>query len=81
MKFVDWYNFNFVENKVMDRIGDIYMKVMRKKSFLLEDEMLDTLVRVSDAVRMFGNYELMSVSLDKQNDYTTICALVYKEES
>ena len=81
MKFIDWYNFNFVENKVMDRVGDIYMKAMRKKSFLLEDKMLDTLVRVSDAVRMFGDYELMSVSLDKQNDYTTICALVYKEDN
>lgn len=81
MKFIDWYNFNFVENKVMDRIGDIYMKVMRKKSFLHEDKMLDTLVRISDAVRMFGDYELMSVSFDKQDNYTTICALVYKEDN
>lgn len=81
MKFIDWYNFNFVDNKVMDRVGDIYMKVMRKKSSLLEDKMLDTLVRVSDAVRMFGDYELMFVSIDKQNDYATICALVYKENN
>ena len=81
MKFIDWYNFNFVENKVMDRIGDIYMKVMRKKSFLLEDRMLYTLVRFSDAVRMFGDYELMSVSLDKQDNYKTICAIVYKEDN
>lgn len=81
MKFVDWYNFNFVENKIMDRVGNIYMKVMRKKSLLLEDKMLDTLVTVSDAVRMFGDYELMYVSLDKQDNYTTICAIVYKEEN
>ena len=81
MKFVDGYNFNFVENKVMDRIGKIYMKAMRKKSFQLEDKMLDALVRVSDAVRMFGDYELMLVSLDKQDDYTTICAIVYKEDN
>lgn len=81
MKFIDWYNFNFVDNKVMDRVGDIYMKVMRKKSLLLEDKMLDTLVRVSDAVRMFGDYELMFVSIDKQNDYATICALVYEENN
>ena len=81
MKFVDWYNFNFVENKIMDRVGDIYMKVMRKKSLLLEDKMLDTLVTVADAVRMFGDYELMYVSLDKQDNYTTICAIVYKEEN
>lgn len=81
MKFIDWYNFNFVENKVMDRIGDVYMKVMRKKSFLLEDKMLDTLVRISDAVCMFGDYELMSVSFDKQENYATICAIVYKEDN
>ena len=81
MKFVDWYNFNFVENKVMDRIGNIYMKVKRKKFFLSKDEMLDALVRVSDAVRMFGDYELMSVSLDTQDDYKTICAIVYKEDN
>lgn len=81
MKFVDWYNFNFVENKVMGRISVIYMKAMRKKSFLLDDKMLDTLAKDSDAARMFGDYELMSVDLDKRDDYTTICAIVYKEDN
>ena len=30
MKFKEWHNYNCVENKVMDYIGDIYIKVFRK---------------------------------------------------
>lgn len=80
MKFIDWYNFNFVENNVMN-FGYIYMKVMRKKSFQKDDVMLDSLMKITDAIQLFGDYNLMLIKFEKQNDYTTICALVYKEES
>lgn len=79
MKFAEWYNFNFVENKVMDGFGDIYVKVMRKKSFQRDDVMLDSLMKVSNAVHMFGDYELMLIKPETQNNHETICALIYKE--
>ena len=81
MKFIDWYNFDFVENKVMDGIGDIYMKVMRKKSFSRSDVMLDSLMKITDAIQLFGDYNLMLIMFEEQNSYKTICALVYKEDN
>lgn len=80
MKFIDWYNFNFVENNVMN-FGDIYMKVMKKKSFHKDDVMLNSLMKITDAIQLFGDYNLMLVKLDEQNNYKTICALVYKEDN
>lgn len=79
MKFIDWYNFNFVDNKVMNNFGDIYVKVMRKHSFRSEDVMLDTLMNTSDAVKVFGDYQLIQVNLRTEKNYDTIGVLVCKE--
>lgn len=84
MKFKDWYQFNFVDNKVMDCIGDIYIKVFRKKSFASEDKCFQILMKMDDAVKMFGEYPLMKIGFHHEQrdcgDYKTLSALLYLEE-
>lgn len=86
MKFIDWYNFNFVENKIMDRIGDIYVKIFRKESFKHEDMILCSLVNFEDAVKLFGDMKLMKVSFHSEQksamggEYKTLSALLYMED-
>jgi hypothetical protein len=85
MTFAEWYNFNFVENKIMDFLGDIYVKVFRKKSFKHEDMSLCGLMRISDAVKLVGNLELMKVNFhselrDGEPNYKALCALVCMNE-
>lgn len=85
MTFAEWHNFNFVENKIMDSLGDIYVKVFRKKSFKHEDMSLCGLMRISDAVKLVGNLELMKVNFhsewrDGESNYKALCALVCMKE-
>jgi hypothetical protein len=86
MKFVDWYNFNFVENKIMDRIGDIYVKIFRKESYQHEDMILCSLVNFNDAVKLFGDMKLMKVTFHSEHStrldgqYKALCALLCMEE-
>ncbi len=86
MKFVDWYNFNFVENKIMNRIGDIYVKVFRKESCKREDMILCSLLNFEDAINLFGDMKLMKVNFHSEQgfalgeEYKTLCALLYMEE-
>lgn len=87
MKFVDWYNFNFVENKIMDRIGDIYVKIFRKESFKHDDMILCSLVNFEDAINLFGDMKLMKVSFHSEQrsamggEYKTLSALLCMEEN
>lgn len=80
MRFIDWYNFNFVESDVMN-FEDIHMKIMRKKSFYKEDVILDSLMKITDAIQLFGDYNLILIKFEEQNNYKIICALVYKEKA
>lgn len=80
MKFIDWYNFNFVESGVMN-FENIHMKIMRKKSFDKDDVILDSLMKITDAIQLFGDYNLMLIKFEGQNNYNVICALVYKERA
>lgn len=86
MKFVDWYNFNFVENKIMDRIGDIYVKVFRKESFQRDDMVLCSLVNFEDAIKLFGDMKLMKVNFHSEHSsnlngqYKALSALLYMED-
>lgn len=64
LKFKEWHNYNSVENKVMDYIGDIYIKVFRKlpngTGFRTDkgNMMFSTLMRLEDAAKMFGELPL-----------------------
>jgi hypothetical protein len=82
--FGEWHKFNFVDNKLMDHLGDIYVKVFRKPSFKSEDKCLEGLMRIDDAVKMFGNYPLYKINYHSsyKNDfeYRALCALVVMEE-
>ena len=81
MKFVDWYNFNFVENKVIN-VRDIYVKCFRKKSYSADDVMFEAKMRVEDANNLFGDYSLMMVkTYSNENDFVRLCALIYKEDN
>lgn len=84
MTFGEWHNFNFVDNKIMDHIGDIYIKVFRKPSFKSEDKCLEGLMRIEDAVKMFGKYPLQKINYHSsyKNDfeYKALCALIVIEE-
>jgi hypothetical protein len=82
--FGEWYKFNFVDNTLMDGLGDIYIKVFRKRSFKTEDKCLEGLVRIVDAVKMFGDYSLYKINYHTsyRNDfeYKALCALIFMEE-
>lgn len=84
--FGEWHKFNFVDNKIMDHLGDIYIKVFRKPSFKSEDKCLEGLMRIDDAVKMFGDYPLFKVNyhatVKEGFEYKALCALIYlREES
>ena len=84
--FGEWYKFNFVDNKIMDTLGDLYIKVFRKKSFTSEDKCLEGLMRIDDAVKMFGDYSLMKINYHTDrsprygSDYKALCALICMPE-
>lgn len=85
MTFAEWHNFNFVENKIMDYLGDLYIKVFRKKSFKTEDRIFCGLMRIDDAVKLVGALQLMKVSFhtecrDGGSEYKALSAMVYLEE-
>ena len=80
MKFKDWYKFNFCNEDFECSIGDIYVKVFRKKSFVREDMVLEHLIKHEDAIVLFGDYELFVVNKDTQNGYCTLSVCIYKED-
>ena len=86
LKFKEWHNYNCVENKVMDYIGDIYIKVFRKlrngAGFRTDKDsmMFSTLMRLEDAAKMFGELPLIKINFHMENDYRMLCALLGWEE-
>jgi len=84
--FGEWYKFNFIDNKIMDSLGDMYVKVFRKQSFKNEDKCLEGLVKISDAVKIFGDYPLMKINFhtapspNYSSDYKALCALICMPE-
>ena len=82
--FGEWHKFNFVDNKLMDSIGDMYIKVFRKPSFKSEDKCLEGLMHIDDAVKMFGSYSLFKINYhqewrDNASNYKALCALICME--
>lgn len=82
--FGEWHKFNFVDTKIMDTLGDIYIKVFRKQSFKHDDMCLSGLMRIDDAVKMFGKYPLMKINFhqewrDNESNYKALCALICME--
>lgn len=84
--FGEWYKFNFVDNKIMDTLGDMYVKVFRRQSFTTEDKCLEGLMKISDAVKIFGDYKLMKINFHTApspkygSDYKALCALICMPE-
>ena len=83
--FREWHQFNFVDNKLMDYFGDIYIKLFRKKSFKTEDRCFCQLMRVDDALKLFGNYPLMKINFhtemrESSMEYKALCALICMED-
>ena len=85
--FGEWHKFNFVDNPIMNNLGDIYIKVFRKHSFKSDDKCLEGLMKVEDAVKMFSNYTLFKIAYHTipardtyEFDYKVICALIYLGE-
>ena len=79
MKFIDWYNFNFVEHKVMN-LSSIYMEVMRKKSLENIDVMFGSSMSMNDAVKLFGDWTIIGIAMNTGNSYE-LCAIVYREDN
>ena len=84
--FGEWHKFNFVDNKIM-QMGDIFVKVFRKHSFKSDDKCLEGLMRLEDAVKMFGDYTLFNINYHtiprdstREFDYKCLCAMIYREE-
>lgn len=84
MTFLKWYTFNFVDNHIMNNLGDMYIKIFRKKSFNTEDKCLEVLMRIDDAVSLFGNYQIMKIGMHSEShngiEYKALCALLYLSE-
>ena len=85
--FGEWHKFNFVDNPVMNNLGDIYIKVFRKRSLTSDDKCLEGLMKIEDAVRMFSNYTLFKIAYHTipardtyDFDYKVLAALIYLEE-
>ena len=85
LTFSEWYEFNFVTNKIMDHFGDMYIKVFRKYSYKNEDRCFAVLMRIDDAVRMFGEYRLFKIKMHVESrevgEYKALCALLCPMEA
>lgn len=85
--FGEWHKFNFVDNTIMNNLGDIYIKVFRKRSLTSEDKCLEGLMKIDDAVKMFSHYTLFKIGYHTvparesfECDYKVLCALIYLED-
>lgn len=77
MKFIDWYNFNFVDNKIMN-INEVYVIVLRKLSYKKEDIIFEAKIKIQDVVNIFAEYNLMQIRAI--HNYPFIEILIYNEE-
>ena len=80
MKLIDWYNFNFNNKQIKTNIGDICVKVFRKESYHTDDKIFECLLKPTDMVNLFGDYELFCIGKHTNNDYFTISVFIYKPE-
>lgn len=78
MKLREWIDFNFNNEQFRNNIGDIYVKVFRRKSYKQEDIMFVQLMKPADIIQLFGDYELLVIGKEKQNGYQTISICIYK---
>ena len=79
MKLIDWYNFNFCNEQFKCNIGDIYVKAFRRESHKNEDVILETLMKPSDMVELFGDFKIFLLGKDTKNDYCTLRVCICKE--
>jgi hypothetical protein len=70
----------------MDSFGDIYIKVFRKRRFSSDDKCFSSLMRIDDAIKIFGDYPIMKVNFNTEysstlgGEYKTLCALLCLKE-
>lgn len=80
MRLIDWYNFNFDNEQFKCNIGDIYVKVFRKKSYDKKDMIFEQLMDPKDMIHLFGDYKMFVLGTDMKNDYCTIKVCIYKAD-
>lgn len=84
MTFETWYKFNFVDNKIMTYMGDMYVKLFRDNRTSKDNCALSTLIRVDTAVRLFGHLQLIRIGYHSEKqpsglEYKALCALLCME--
>lgn len=83
--FLEWHKLTFIDNELMNNPGDMYIKLFRKKSFNTEDLCFCQMMRVNDALKLFGNYPLMRINFHTEvresgMEYKALCALICMED-
>lgn len=79
MTFNDWYAFNTQKNctgHCMTNIGAAFVKITKNNSYKKEDVMLTTYMDMEDISNLFGNYELILFSIDKNQGISTLSFLL-----
>lgn len=79
MKVKEWYAFNFRNERVNCNVGDVYVKVFRKKSYNNDDKIFEQLMDPVDMVNLFGEYQLFATGLYRDG-YSALSILIYKED-
>ena len=78
MKLRDWIDFNFNNEQFNNNLGDIYVNVYKHKSYGTNDRIFKQLMKLSDIIHLFGDYELFHVGKETQDGYCTISIFIYK---
>ena len=84
MTFETWYKFNFVDNKIMSGLGDMYVMVFRDDHTRKDNCALSTLICTDDAVRLFGHLQVLRIGYHIAEqpsgyEYKALCALLRME--
>lgn len=81
MKLREWCDFNFNNDQFSNNIGDIIVKVFRRESHDNNNKMFQQLLRVKDALDLFGDFKLFSIGADiSENGYRHIAVFICKPE-
>lgn len=82
MKLRDWIEFNFNNNEFSFNIGDVCVKVFRKRSYKFEDMIFSNVLDPIDMAHLFGEYTMFHVGKENKNHYTNdfyMCVYICKE--
>ena len=79
MKVSEWLNFNFFNDKVNMKtgVGDLYVKLFRKKSVNKADIALEALMSPEDIMLFFKDFEILFINKHIDNGYCTLAIGLY----